>query len=152
MNRIVHPLISGIIWWNVEKAWKILIHGQLLTVHMGPYNWSRRVKHSSVKFSHQQSKLNSFDTLYLMTTHNMQPVLTSANCDSIGTPYRLLSSNKSSTYSVLSICRKMLKSWSVSWIATSTAFSCRKCTWLSLTRSGAISSGTKVSVVPFVFR
>ena len=152
MSRIVHPLISGNMWWNREKPLKILIHeGQPLKVHMGPYIWSRRVKHSSVMFSHQQSKLHSFDTLYL-TTHNMQLVLTSANCDSIGTPYRLLSSNKSSTYSVLSICRKMLKSWSVSWIATSTAFSCRKCTWLSLTSSGAISSGTKVSVVPFVFR
>lgn len=154
MNGIVHPLKSQVLCGGREKN-----HGKisLMKDNLWQCIWDLKSEAEGLSICLWCSVISSQNFIFLApctlrTKHNMQLVLTSANCDSIGTPYRLLSSNKSSTYSVLSICRKMLKSWSVSWIATSTAFSCRKCTWLSRTSSGAISSGTKVSVVPFVFR
>lgn len=57
------------------------------------------------------------------TTQKVSLLTSAANCSNIAVPYFDFSSKRSSMYSVGSICLKILKSWRVSWIATSTAFS-----------------------------
>ena len=60
-------------------------------------------------------------------------ITSSQNRVRLGVPYLDLISNKSSTYSVASICLKMVKSSTISCVETSTGLSCKMLTLASFT-------------------
>ena len=61
-------------------------------------------------------------TISLMV-HIISLLTSSQKRERLGVPYPDLSSKRSSTYSVASICRKVVKSSTISWVETSTGFS-----------------------------
>jgi len=79
--------------------------------------------------------------------HIISRLTSSAKSERLGLPYREFSlSNRSSTYSVASICRKAVKSSTMSCVLTSTGLSCRReRAVVSLPRSDAMSSGSNGS-------